>query len=80
MSKHKTYVKKMMLGKQGKRTKWAPFWAIPKAFGKGKRVHPSLLTRVKRSWRRTRIKTKLKENAKRREGIEFKSGRIKKKY
>ena len=80
MSKYKSHVKKLRLGKQAKRTKWAPFWAVPKTFGKGKRVHPSYLTRVKRSWRRTRIKTKLKENVKRREGIEYKSGRIRKKY
>jgi ribosomal protein L39E len=80
MSKYKTYVKKIRLGKQGKRTKWAPFWVIPKALGKGKRVHPSYLTRVKRSWRRTRIKTRLKNNVKHRKGIEIKSGRIRKKY
>jgi len=80
MARYKTQVKKLRLGKQGKRTKWAPFWVIPKACGKGKRVHPSYLTRVKRSWRRTRIKTKLKTYAKHRKNIEFKPGKIRKKY
>jgi ribosomal protein L39E len=80
MARYKTQVKKLRLGKQGKRTKWAPFWVIPKACGKGKRVHPSYLTRVKRSWRRTRIKTKLKTKAMRRPNIEFKPGKIRKKY
>jgi ribosomal protein L39E len=80
MARYKTLTKKLRLGKQARRTKWAPFWAIPKALGKGKRVHPSRLTRVKRSWRRTQIKLRIKENVKRRKGIEFKSGKIRKKY
>jgi ribosomal protein L39E len=80
MARYKTLTKKLRLGKQNKRTKWAPFWVIPKAVGKGKRVHPSSLTRVKRSWRRTKITTKIKTNAKRRRWIEFKPGRIRKKY
>lgn len=76
MAKYKPLAKKLRLGKQNKRTKWAPFWVIPKALGKGKRVHPSRLTRVKRSWRRTKIPLKIKRQERRK----IKSGRIKKKY
>ncbi|MBS3064476.1 MAG: 50S ribosomal protein L39e [DPANN group archaeon] len=50
-------VKKRLI-KAGKQTKWAPFWIIQKALGKGKKVHPSRLTTIKRHWRRN--KTKLK--------------------
>ena len=76
MARYKTHAKKIRLGKQGRQVKWAPFWVIPKAVGKGKRVHPSRLTRVKRTWRRTKIKTRIKKQ-------EFKirkSGYKKKKY
>ncbi len=76
MAKYKPLAKKRRLGKQQKRTKWAPFWVIPKALGKGKRVHPSRLTRIKRSWRRTKIKTKIK----RREFRRVKSGSLPRKY
>lgn len=76
MAKRKTLSKKIRLAKQQKRTSWAPFWVIPKAMGQGKRVHPSRLTRVKRSWRRTNIDKAIKEGKKR----NIKSGRIKKKY
>ena len=61
MAKRKKLSKKIRLGKQQKRTRWAPFWIIPKVFGQGKRVHPSRLTRVKRSWRRTNIDRAIKE-------------------
>ncbi len=43
--------RKKRLIKHGRQTKWAPFWTVLKAFGKGKRIHPSRLTAVKRSWR-----------------------------
>jgi ribosomal protein L39E len=76
MARRKTLSKKIRLGKQNKRTRWAPFWVIPKVFGQGKRVHPSRLTRVKRSWRRTKIEKAIKESKKR----NIKSGRKKKKY
>ena len=76
MAKRKKLSKKIRLGKQQKRTRWAPFWIIPKVFGQGKRVHPSRLTRVKRSWRRTNIDRAIKEGKRR----NIKSGRIKKKY
>ena len=40
MASHKSLGFKMHLGKQGKRTRWAPFWIVLKALGKGKKVHP----------------------------------------
>lgn len=52
----KTKAKKLRLAKKGRQTKWAPFWIIPKIFGKVKKVHPSRFTKVKRSWRRTKLK------------------------
>jgi len=76
MARYKTLSKKLRLGKQQKRTRWAPFWVIPKAVGKGKRVHPSRLTRIKRSWRRTKIKRSIKRQGLRR----ITSGKIYKKY
>lgn len=48
--------RKLRLAKLGRRTCWAPFWAVPKKYGKGRRVHPGRFTAIKRSWRR--IKTK----------------------
>ena len=48
--------KKLKLAKSGRKTRWAPFWTVPKKYGKGRRVHPGRLTAVKRSWRRTKIK------------------------
>jgi len=50
--------KKIKLAVQQRRTKWAPFWAVIKKYGKGKRIHPSYMTRVKRNWRRTKLRTK----------------------
>ena len=50
--------KKIHLAKHGERTKWAPFWVVLKALGKGKKVHPARLTAVKRNWRRTKLKIK----------------------
>ena len=41
-----------------KHTKWAPFWAVIRKFGKGKRVHPSELTKHRRHWRQTKLKIK----------------------
>ena len=52
------YQKKIKLAKQNRKTKWAPFWVILKKFGIGKRVHPSRITRIRRSWRRTKLKIK----------------------
>lgn len=57
MTRYKPKAKKLRLAKKGKQTRWAPFWIVPKIFGKGRRVHPSRVTSVKRSWRRhSRIK------------------------
>ena len=56
MTKH--YQKKIKLGKMMRRTKWAPFWTIIKKYGQGKKVHPSSMTRVRRSWTRTKLKIK----------------------
>ncbi len=53
-NKHPSMKKRLL--KRGSQTHWAPFWTVLKAFGKGKKVHPSTLTHVKRSWRRTNIK------------------------
>ncbi|MBC8434969.1 hypothetical protein H8D91_00500 [archaeon] len=50
--------KKRHLAKAGKQTKWAPYWAVMKKYGKGKSVHPSAMTHVKRSWRTRKLKIK----------------------
>ena len=50
--------KKATLAKQARRTKWAPIWVVLKKFGVGKRIHPSRITRHKRSWRRTKLHIK----------------------
>jgi hypothetical protein len=50
--------KKVKLTVHGRRTKWAPFWAVVKKYGKGKRVHPSYMTRIKRNWRHTKLRVK----------------------
>ena len=54
----KNQQKKEKLAKLGRRTKWAPVWVILKKYGPGKRVHPSVVTRQKRSWRRTKLHVK----------------------
>jgi len=56
MGSTKTSGKKKRLGKAAKQTRWAPFWIIPKIFGAGRKIHPARITRIKRHWRRTRIK------------------------
>jgi ribosomal protein L39E len=48
--------KKKRLAKRGTQTKWAPFWTVPKKYGKGHKVHPGRHTAVKRNWRRTKTK------------------------
>jgi len=47
--------KKAKLAKAGRHTKWAPVWIILKKYGMGKRIHPSAITRHRRSWRRTKL-------------------------
>ena len=54
----RAYMKKVKLAVHGRRTKWAPVWAVLKKHGKGKRVHPSAMTRLKRNWRQTKLKIK----------------------
>jgi len=53
-----TYQKKIKLSKANKKTKWAPFWVVIRKYGPGKRVHPSQVTKQRRHWRRTKLKTK----------------------
>ncbi|MFH1451703.1 MAG: hypothetical protein ABIF88_00845 [archaeon] len=50
--------KKRHLDKAKKQTNWAPFWTVLKKFGKGKKIHPSRITHVKRSWQRNKLKIK----------------------
>ena len=50
------YKHKSRKSKLASLTKWAPFWTVPRKYGKGRRVHPGRHTAKKRSWRR--IKTK----------------------
>jgi ribosomal protein L39E len=47
--------KKLRLAKKGRQNRWAPFWTVPKIYGKRK-VHPGRHTATKRSWRRTKAK------------------------
>ena len=54
----KSAQKKATLLKKGRLTKWAPIWAVLKKYGAGKKVHPSAMTRQRRSWRRTKLKVK----------------------
>jgi len=56
MARVKSPAKKRKIAKIAKQTKWAPWWTIAKIYGKGRRVHPSRHTAVKRSWRRTKAK------------------------
>ena len=50
--------KKSTLAKKARQTKWAPIWVVLKKFGMGNRIHPSAITRNRRSWRRTKVKVK----------------------
>jgi ribosomal protein L39E len=56
MTRH--YQKKVKLGVEGRRTKWAPVWAVVRRFGQGMRKHPSEMTKNRRFWRRTKLKIK----------------------
>ena len=56
--------KKVKLSKLGRRTKWAPIWAVLKKYGTGKKVHPSIMTKQKRSWRRTKLHVKPRKQRK----------------
>jgi len=57
----KSTLKKEKLAKKNRQTKWAPVWVILKKFGAGKRIHPSSITRHRRSWRRTKLNIKPKK-------------------
>lgn len=52
----KNFEKKRKLMKAQRQTKWAPVWVVLKKYGTGKRVHPSAVTRYRRSWRRTKLR------------------------
>jgi ribosomal protein L39E len=57
--------KKTKLAVKGRQTKWAPVWAVLRKFGMGKKVHPSNMTKYRRSWKRTKLHLKpTKENKK----------------
>ena len=58
MASRKPSGKKKRLISKGKQTKWAPFWIVPKIVGmkRAKQVHPGRFTKIKRSWKRTKIK------------------------
>lgn len=56
MARNKHPNKKTRLVKANRQTHWAPYWVVLKMFGAGKPVHPSRVTKVKRSWRRRKIK------------------------
>jgi len=64
-TRRKKYQRKVKFSVHGRRTKWAPFWAVLRKYGMGKRVHPSRMTRVRRSWRRTKLKIKPRKMRKR---------------
>jgi len=50
--------KKTKLATAGRKTKWAPVWVVLKKYGMGKKIHPSAITRHRRSWRRTKLHIK----------------------
>jgi len=54
----KSESKKMKLAVKARQTKWAPIWVILKKFGMGKKIHPSSITKYRRSWRRTKLHIK----------------------
>lgn len=56
----KNQAKKIKLMKKNRQTKWAPVWVILRKYGPGKRIHPSAITRNRRSWRRTKLNIKPK--------------------
>lgn len=60
----KNQSRKIKLAAKGRRTKWAPIWVVLKKFGMGKRVHPSSITRHRRSWRRTKLHIKPRKQRK----------------
>jgi ribosomal protein L39E len=59
-----TFQKKIKLGVQVRRTKWAPIWAVLRRHGSGKRIHPSQMTAQRRNWRTTKLKIKPRKTTK----------------
>mgnify|MGYP001198440103 CR=1 FL=1 len=56
MATFKHLNRKLRLIKSNTQTRWAPFWTVFKIYGAGKKVHPGRHTKVKRNWRRTKLK------------------------
>ncbi len=56
MARYLHLAKKKRLAKRSGQTRWAPFWTVPKIYGRGRRVHPGRHTAVKRNWRRGKTK------------------------
>jgi len=56
--------KKARLAVKARQTKWAPVWIVLKKYGTGIRVHPSRMTRYRRSWRRTKLHIKPRKQRK----------------
>lgn len=56
MAKYIHLAKKLRLAKRLRQSRWAPFWTVPKIYGKSRRVHPGRHTVVKRNWRKTKLK------------------------
>ena len=54
----KNKAKKEKLAKKARQTRWAPVWVVLKKFGMGKKIHPSAMTKNRRSWRRTKLHIK----------------------
>ena len=59
-----SHQKKIKLGVHRRHTKWAPIWAVVKKYGKGKKKHPAEMTKLRRSWRVTRLKIKPRKASK----------------
>ena len=60
----KNQAKKTKLAVKARQTKWAPIWVVLKKFGMGKKIHPSRITKNRRSWRRTKLHIKPRKQKK----------------
>jgi len=60
----KNQAKKTKLAKKARQTKWAPVWTVLKRYGIGKKIHPSAMTKQRRSWRRTKLHIKPRKQRK----------------
>ena len=58
MNEKQKQQKKNKLAKANKRTKWAPICVVLKKYGRGKRIHPSAVTKIRRNWRTTKLRIK----------------------